>query len=193
MIEVEFIAYDKKTVADDALDEVAHQVLIDAMKDVKEGHVADRRVVRNDKGFDFLESLSDQERTNRSLQRTTPPSFGRDELTCAIGRLAIIEATLENQAQAIEQLKAASIGYRKIRHRFIDTFKRDVQGYNGPDGRKRIYDGNVAAHHGDLVTDALLYSLRERDDMKTLEDLYGLSAPEIELLGKNRELFCQVL
>jgi hypothetical protein len=134
--DIEFIAYDKKTVADDALDEVAHQVVIDAMKDAKEGHVADRRIFRNDKGFQLLEYMDDQRRTNHSLQCITPPFFRRNELIRAIGRLDIVEAKLDiqvrevnNQAQEIEQLKAASIGYRKIRHRFIDTFKRDVHGY----------------------------------------------------------------
>jgi hypothetical protein len=100
-------------------------------------------------------------------------------------QLIIQAAKVSNQAEEMEKLKAASIGYRKIRHRFIDTFKRDVHGYRGPDGRKRIDEGNVAAHHGDAVTDALLYSLLERDDVKALEDLYGLSAPEIERLGND--------
>jgi hypothetical protein len=95
------------------------------------------------------------------------------------------EAKFQQLSGDIEALKKASIGYRKIRHRFIDNFKRNVLGYIGPDGHKRIAEGNMAAHQGDAAVDTLLYSLGERDDGDASEILYGLSVPEIELLSKN--------
>ena len=54
----------------------------------------------------------------------------------------------------IKELAAASQGYLNIRHRFLDTFRRDI--LKDPTFN-RTQAGNAAAHDGDAVTDAGLF------------------------------------
>jgi hypothetical protein len=88
---------------------------------------------------------------------------------------------LQNRVQA---LSLASAGYRKIRNRFIDVYRRDVRHDLDNQGRDNIAGVNEAAHHADAVADASLYTSRERTDETVLFEIYGLSAIQISSLGK---------
>lgn len=84
----------------------------------------------------------------------------------------------------IDQLSAASNGYVMIRQRFLDTFRRDV--LKDPSARHppMIQAGNVAAHDGDAVTDATLFTTGARSDPGIMYTLYGMSADEVLSLSK---------
>jgi hypothetical protein len=90
---------------------------------------------------------------------------------------------LQDRVKALGQ---TSEGYRKIRHRFIDVYRRDVLADLDSQGRKKIGEGNQVAHEGDAVADAGLYTSGERFDEDVLVDLYGLSATQISQLCKCR-------
>ena len=68
-----------------------------------------------------------------------------------------------------------------LQHR-IDTLTTDVEGLT--EGRTRIKNDNVAAHEGDAITDAILYTTDQRDDEDALIRLYGLTADQISFLSK---------
>jgi hypothetical protein len=85
----------------------------------------------------------------------------------------------------IDTLRLASEGYRKIRNRFLETYRRDVVIHNlDPKSRQNIAGGNEAAHHGDAIADAALYTSRERSDHALMSKIYGVSVYEITCLGK---------
>ena len=84
----------------------------------------------------------------------------------------------------IGNLELASEGYRKIRNRFINVYRRDILGHVNYQGYQQIGDGNNAAYGGDAVTDASLYTSGERRDEDILIELYGLSAGQISYQGK---------
>ena len=74
--------------------------------------------------------------------------------------------------------------YYKIRHRFIDVYRRNVLGENTGETRGRIHDGNTTAYEGDAVTDAKLYTNGQRNDEYALIGLYGLTINQILLFSK---------
>ena len=84
----------------------------------------------------------------------------------------------------ISGLQKYSEGYRKIRHRRIDKFILQTTQNVGKLDSNRIRRGNEAAHDGDAITDADLYTSGERTDEHALIKLYGLTAREITALGK---------
>lgn len=90
-------------------------------------------------------------------------------------------ADLQSRVKALTQ---SSEGYRKIRNRFLDIYRRDVLGDIGKQGLKNISEGNIAAHEGDAVADAELFTSGKRSDDDVLIDLYGLSSSRISDLGK---------
>ena len=75
----------------------------------------------------------------------------------------------------VKVLTLASEGYLKIRHRFLEVYRRDI-----------LDDVNEAAHNGDAIADANLYTSGERYDEKVLVSLYGLTVFQISQLGKCR-------
>jgi hypothetical protein len=112
-----------------------------------------------------------QEKTGAQLQRTD-------------AQLQRSDARITDLEHHVQVLTLASEGYRKIRHRFLEVYRRDVLDDVDRQGRKKIGEGNEAAHDGDAVTDALLYTSGERHDEGILIDLYGLGASQISYLGK---------
>ena len=89
----------------------------------------------------------------------------------------------------IKDLRLASEGYRRIRNRFINVYRRDVLGHVTHQEYQQISDGNNAAYGGDAVTDASLYTSGERYDEDVLIELYGLSTSQISYQGKCQTSF----
>ena len=104
-----------------------------------------------------------------------------DKLTKETTSLRNENADLQHH---VKDLKLASEGYRRIRNRFINVYRRNVLGHATPQLCQQISDGNNAAHGGDAVTDASLYTSGERHDEDVLIELYGLSASQISYQGK---------
>jgi hypothetical protein len=59
---VDFVAYDTKPVPDDNIEQVAEQVMTDALKEAKEGSAGERRTYRNDAGIRLLKEHAAQQR-----------------------------------------------------------------------------------------------------------------------------------
>ncbi|CAD6570632.1 MAG: hypothetical protein ASARMPREDX12_003779 [Alectoria sarmentosa] len=74
----------------------------------------------------------------------------------------------------IRILRDAAVGYLDIRHRFIETYRRDVRKIPVTQQPPRIRQGNLRAHSGDCITDAELYATGQRDDDQIYMLLYGL-------------------
>jgi hypothetical protein len=84
----------------------------------------------------------------------------------------------------IDLLNHASQGYFKIRHRFLEVYRRDIMEGIDEEGYKLIALGNEAAHHGDAIADAALYTARERVDEKVLVEIYGLTSEQMIAASK---------
>jgi hypothetical protein len=98
-------------------------------------------------------------------------------------RITQLEQTVLITQEEMQELKYASMGYRKIRHRFLDTFSRDSSQGIGPEEWSRIEQGNRAAHSGDLITDVWLYASGQRTNETSLVQLYGLPWRKLEALS----------
>ncbi|KAI9803321.1 MAG: hypothetical protein M1825_002112 [Sarcosagium campestre] len=70
------------------------------------------------------------------------------------------------------------------RNRFLDNYRGDVTYNLDYDGRNNIAEGNEAACHGDAVTDAALYTSRERADNGILIEIYGIDPVQMTSLAK---------
>ena len=84
-------------------------------------------------------------------------------------------------------LEANVQGYRDIRNRFIDTFRRDILSDKTACGMGSIHVGNARAHGGDCVTDAQLFEEGGRSDPQIMELIYGVSTETVLRLCKCRE------
>jgi polyhydroxyalkanoate synthesis regulator phasin len=95
-----------------------------------------------------------------------------------------LQNKVTNLEHQVKDLKLASDGYRRLRNRFINVYRRDVLGDVSHQEYQQISDGNNAAHGGDAVTDASLYTSWERNDEDVFIHLYGLSSNQISYQGK---------
>jgi len=84
----------------------------------------------------------------------------------------------------VKELTAACQGYLSIRHRFLDTFRRDILEDATARWTSMIQSGNAAAHDGDAVTDASLFETGSRRDKNLMGKVYGLSAEQVLSLSK---------
>jgi len=150
-------------------------VLASALENANYGDVGGRLTYGNESGRQLL-----QERHNvtEMIKRLEAKVDGHQhQITGLQNQNAVLQ-------QKITDLMLASEGYRKIRNRFINVYCRDVLGRVTRQEYQQINDGNNAAHGGDAVTDASLYTSGERRDYDVLMELYGLSASQISHQGK---------
>ena len=85
----------------------------------------------------------------------------------------------------IDLLNHASHGYFRIRHRFLEVYRRDIMEDIDEEGYRLIGLGNQAAHHGDAIADVSLYTSRERVDEKVLVEIYGLTSEQMVVASKS--------
>ena len=81
--------------------------------------------------------------------------------------------------QRVKRLSQASEGYIAIRRRFIEVFKRDVNGSKDFKNSTAIQNGNIVAHEGDALTDAMIYENDQRTDARVYRQLYGLHHTQV--------------
>ena len=166
---IDVIIYDQTPLeSDDDIEEVAEDTMTRAFKTAKDGFVRDRRTYGNERGVALLENLQKVLESN-------------DKLLARVSRLEGDVSTLEGR---VHTLTDSSEGYRAIRSRFLDTFRRDVRGETSYGGTETIKQGNLRAHGGDCLADASLYTIGRRHDPDLLVDVYGLDHNQIEMLGK---------
>jgi hypothetical protein len=126
-----------------------------------------------------------KERMKRLEDKLTKETTSRqNEIAGLQNEIAGLQHHVTDLQHHVKDLKLASEGYRRIRNRFINVYRRDVLGHVTHQEYQQISDGNNAAHGGDAVTDASLYTSGERHDEDVLIKLYGLSATQISYQGK---------
>ena len=86
----------------------------------------------------------------------------------------------------IRQLKDASTGYREVRHRFLDVYRRNLRNLANPHISARTRAGNQRTHAGDCVTDGALYENEERDDDLVFVYIYNLTYQKVQLLAQHK-------
>lgn len=84
-----------------------------------------------------------------------------------------------SQSKDIEALKEASFGFEAVRHRWIDNFRRDELHLPGLGWRPV---GNKVAHEADVVADARLWNLNQRNDQHVFVELYGFKPYTVDHL-----------
>ena len=89
----------------------------------------------------------------------------------------------------VKDLTLSSGGYRSIRNRFFEVYRRDVIRNIKKEGYEMIGNSNEAAHHGDVIADSAFYLSYQRYDEDTFIHIYGLSASQSKLFGKSYLLF----
>ncbi|KAI9772876.1 MAG: hypothetical protein M1840_008758 [Geoglossum simile] len=127
---------------------------------------------------DLAEMKQGWAETNQRLTETNQKLTGTErDLAVWKARSTALEARQGVQGRAIE-------GYLMIRNRFIDTFRRDILSMRNAQGRQNIEAGNMAAHDGDAITDATLFTSGDRTDVFVFHKLYGTSAERVLELDK---------
>lgn len=128
----------------------------------------------NYKGLTLLESVDslkrDVKRIDSEVKQLKAENQAKEEI-------------VHENRQQIELLKQSSEGYLKIRKRYLDFYKRDILRINPT--TSDILSGNAAAHHGDAVTDATLYSIHHRSDQEVYRQLYGFGYKTVLKLRKS--------
>ena len=97
-----------------------------------------------------------------------------DKLRNEVGEYKRRISSLEDRER---QLVQTSNGYLAIRRRFLDLYKRDVM--KEVKISKAIHDGNLVAHEGDAIGDAVLFNRDQRTDLRIYWELYGLSCDQV--------------
>lgn len=92
------------------------------------------------------------------------------------------EEVLELQVQ-VKELRKSCQGYLDIRHRFLDTFRRDILKDPTAKWTPMIQAGNAADHHGDAVTDVGLFESSRNDEVLMVK-LYGLTYRQVLALSR---------
>ena len=83
----------------------------------------------------------------------------------------------------VGRLSQNSDGYRCIRRRFLDIYRRDVKDDQALKGSPAIKAGNAKAYGGDALADAALFQHDHRTDTRLYRDLYGLEYRQVLELG----------
>ena len=79
----------------------------------------------------------------------------------------------------VRRLVQSSEGYLSIRRRFLDVYKRDIKAMEELKGSKAIREGNIIAHEGDALGDAVLFDRDQRTDRSIYRELYGLDHQQV--------------
>lgn len=76
-------------------------------------------------------------------------------------RLEAQDERISSQEKDIEALKEASARFEAVRHRWVDTLRRDELQLPGLGW---VPIGNKVAHNSDATSDARLFNLKQRND-----------------------------
>ena len=140
------------------------------------GHNGDKVIVANSGGETLLAKLTATEKNTEIL-------LSKDrKMTHQIETLQ--KKVDENQMEIrslkthLRQLMESSDDYFTIRRRFLEVYQRDVKGGELGD-YETIQRGNVVAHEGDALGDAMVFARDGRQDRKLYRELYGLEYTQV--------------
>ncbi|KAK2759774.1 hypothetical protein FQN54_002508 [Arachnomyces sp. PD_36] len=120
------------------------------------------------------------------LARNAQAAADIADLKATVKRLEAKIERLDGEVKPLkvrsEQYAKSDEGYRAIRSRFIETYRR---GRNLSSNREIIQQGNIVAHEGDAIADASLYTCETnpRDDPYIMVFIYGIPPESILLLN----------
>ena len=152
-------------------------MLSKALESAEYGAAGERTTYGNPLGRELLEDRHDMKEMMKRLE---------GKVNKMEEEIANSKAQITDLQHRVKVLTVASEGYRNIRHRFLDVYRRDILRDLDKQGLKYVGVGNAVAHEGDAITDAELYTSGDRHDEPVLIDLYGLKATQISYLGKCR-------
>ena len=173
------IAYDNLAVSDqEHIDPHATTAVNKAIKQAEYGAMGEITTYGNPKGLSLLESLYDNLERTKRLESEISQLKLRDDSQ---------QAQLDSQQARINTLEEASQGFRNIRNRFLETYKRDWYDRPGQQSHVLIQQGNTSAHGGNAAVDSLLYTdpfmSPSRSDERVYVSLYGLTPNQVRRLG----------
>ena len=150
------------------------------------GSARERITYGNPKGRGILEDLHDLKEMMKRLEGriTSQQTQITSQITSQQTQITSQQTEISDLQYRVKALSLCSEEYRKIRNRFLEYYRQDILDDTDKHGKKRTHQGNEAAHEGDAIADAELYTSGERADESVLVDLYGLSAIQIAQLGK---------
>ena len=140
------------------------------------GQVGDKLVYANSGGHGILEELRDIKNTltiqNEKYQQKNETYQQKNEMYQQ--KFDEHQEKISSLEGRVRNLVLSSEDYLKIRRRFLDVYKTDVKVMEGIQGSKAIREGNMTAHEGDALGDAVLFERDHRTDNKIYRELYGL-------------------
>lgn len=137
---------------------------------------------KNQAGFNMLQSNAQMKSDMANLEAKLENV--KADLTAKLENVTADHAAKLEALQIRSDTYAESDqNYRAIRHRFLETFRRDR---NMDRDQARIKHGNAVAHYGDAVADAFLYvdGSDKRNDISIMAMIYGFVPNTILLLSK---------
>lgn len=164
-----------------ALSHQDHEILLKSslhahVENMEIGDVGETLTYGNKGGLRILESLRQLERDRQK----------------ADAKFKVLEDLLErhdreifSQKAQIRILTTTSKGYNQIRRRFLEVYKRDAGLVSEPGYSSAIVQGNMAAHHGDALSDAMIYEQDHRTDERVYQQLYGLDHTKVLEINLN--------
>lgn len=146
------------------------------LQNIRLGHNGDKVIFGNSEGESLLARLT-------ATEKKFETSLSKDRITTQ--RIEKLERKVDENAMEIGSLKAhlrqymqSSDNYLSIRRRFLEVYQRDVKGGEFRD-HKAIQKGNIVAHEGDALGDAMVYTRDGRQDRKLFRELYGLDHTQV--------------
>jgi hypothetical protein len=119
----------------------------------------------NSKGLSALEEIENMKKQVKFLQEFR---------TSALVTMNTSDASNAKLTADVQALKLSTDSFLTVRSRCFAIFLRDkIQRCSRTDA-KVIKDGNVAAHEGDPLVDAMMYKKGVRSDHRTFTLLYGM-------------------
>lgn len=115
------------------------------------------------------------------------PVYGNRSGIGILARLDELDKRLEDQQREINSLKETSNGFLTVRARFFGTFERDIikQWPHGTAPMDHfVYEGNRAAHEGDIRTDVVVYLNGIRQDDGLFQKVYGVETSLAKTFGE---------
>jgi len=143
-----------KLASTDEIESVAESTLTGTLMSADYGQAGESLTYGNPMGRQLLEDRNDLRMAVRRLEDSVMRMRveARDDKT-------EMQAEISELQRQVRDLTLSSVGYRKIRHRFLDVYRRDVMQDIDWQGHQNVKDGNEAAHHADAVADAALVHL----------------------------------
>jgi hypothetical protein len=176
---VDALVHATRKLADDAtmIAEAEQNVINEVNAGLITEAISDHIVVGNPRGSNIFSELArlradrDADRARNEADRARNEAFWKK-----------LQLQQEDQASQIKELAAVTSGFRSIRERFLENYRRDK--IKSTVANSKVKEGNEVAHGGNILCDAKIFLDTSRRDMSTFESLYGLTPLVAHRLGK---------